>query len=212
MEEVEEANKAAIESYHRVLSMLSQNCHVEYRNFIVETGEAVVRFKKVASLLSSDLGHARVRKHKKLQIPFSQSILLDNPNCKTNHHSKNMQQLPQTSFIDNSVQELGPTVKNSLYVGNPSLELSSNERSPLHPTQQTSSTHYHLLQQQQMKPQAEMRFRRNSSVINLNIDSSSYTPSMSSTRSFISSLSIDGSMANLDGSAFHLLGAAHSSD
>ncbi|KAH1242257.1 putative WRKY transcription factor 21 [Glycine max] len=33
----------------------------------------------------------------------------------------------------------------------------------------------------------------------------------SSTRSFISSLSIDGSVANMDGngSAFHLLGAAH---
>jgi len=36
---------------------------------------------------------------------------------------------------------------------------------------------------------------------------------LSSTRSFISSLSIDGSVANMDGngSAFHLLGVAHSS-
>ncbi|XP_027350955.1 probable WRKY transcription factor 21 [Abrus precatorius] len=219
MEEVEEANRAAVESCHRVLTMLSQpQDQVQYRNLKVETGEAVLRFRKVVSLLGSGLGHARVRKQKKLQIPFSQSILLDNPNCKTDHLH-----FPQTNFTDNSVQELGPTVRNSLCLGNPSLELSSNGKSPLHLTQQPSSTHYHILQQQQqrlllqqqqqqqqMKHQAEMMFRRNSSVINLNFDSSSCTPSMSSTRSFISSLSIDGSVANMDGSAFHLIGAAHS--
>nr|KYP54799.1 putative WRKY transcription factor 39 [Cajanus cajan] len=179
MEEVEEANRAAVESCHRVLNVLSrQGDEVQYRNLVVETGEAVVRFKNVVSKLSSGLGHARVRKSKKLNIPFSPSILLDNLTCKTDHHSKNLHQ-------------------------------------------QTSSTHYHILQQQQqrlllqqqqqqMKHQAEMMFRRNSSVINLNFDSSSCTPSMSSTRSFISSLSIDGSVANMDGSAFHLLGAANS--
>lgn len=64
-----------------------------------------------------------------------------------------------------------------------------------------------------MKHQAEMMFRKsNSSGINLNFDSSSCTPTMSSTRSFISSLSIDGSVANLDGNAFHLIGAPRSSD
>ncbi|KAK7284085.1 hypothetical protein RJT34_18823 [Clitoria ternatea] len=224
MEEVEEANRAAVESCHRVLTMLSQpQDQVQCRNVMVETGEAVVRFKKVVSLLGNGLGHARVRKNKKLQIPFSQSILLDNPNCKNKHHSKNLQ-FPQTSFTDNSAQDLGPTVGNSLSLGNPSLELSSNGKSPLLLTHQPSSAHYHILQQQQqqqrlllqqqqqMKHQAEMMFRRNSSVINLNFDSSSCTPSMSSTRSFISSLSIDGSVANVDGSAFHLVGAAHSSD
>ncbi|KAK7336825.1 hypothetical protein VNO77_17373 [Canavalia gladiata] len=222
MDEVEEANRAAVEGCHRVLNMLSQpQDQVQYRNLMVETGEAVVRFKKVVSLLSSGLGHARVRKLKKLQTPFSQSILLDNPNCRTDPHSKNLH-FPPISFTDNSVQELGPTVRNSLSLGNPSLELSSNGKSPLHLTQQQSSTHYHILQQQQqrlllqqqqqLKHQAEMMFRRNSSVINLNFDSSSCTPSMSSTRSFISSLSIDGSVANLDGSGFHLIGTAHSSD
>ncbi|KAH6797930.1 WRKY DNA-binding protein 21 [Perilla frutescens var. hirtella] len=35
---------------------------------------------------------------------------------------------------------------------------------------------------------------------------------MSSTRSFMSSLSMDGSVANLDGSAFRLIGAARSAD
>ncbi|KAL2321013.1 hypothetical protein Fmac_029982 [Flemingia macrophylla] len=223
MEDVEEANRAAVENCHRVLSMLSQpGGELQYRKLMMETGEVVVKFKNVVSMLNSGLGHARVRKNKRLQVPFPQTILLDNPNFKTDHHSKNLK-FPQTGFTDNSVQELGPTptVRNSLYMRNPSLELSSNERSPLHFTQQASSTHYHILQQQQqrlllqqqqqhMKHQAEMIFPRNSSAINLNFDSSSCTPSMSSTRSFISSLSIDGSVANMDGSAFHLLGASHS--
>lgn len=195
---------------------------------MVETGEAVVRFKKVVSLLNTGLGHARVRKIRKLQqVPFSQkSIFLDNPNCKTNNHSKKLQ-FPQTSFPDNSIQELGLTIKNnSLSLANPSLELSTSGKSPLHlAQQQASSAHYHyfqqqqqqqqqriLLQQQQMKHQAEMMYRRNNSGINLNFDSTSCTPTMSSTRSFISSLSIDGSVANLDGSSFHLIGAPLSSD
>ena len=124
-------------------------------------------------------------------------------------------EFPHTSFTENSIQGLGQTVRNSIYMmGKPSLELSSNERSPLNLTRKTSWTHYHFLQQQQMKHEAEIMFRRNNSVINLNFDNSSCTPSMSSsTRYFISSLSINGSVANMDGngSAFHLLGAEHSS-
>ena len=213
MEDVEEANRAAVESCHWVLSIMYQpRNEVHCRNLMVETAGAIVRFKKVVSLLNSGLGHARVRKHKKLQIPFSESILLDNQICKTDHHSKCLE-FPHTSFTENSIQGLGQTVRNSIYMmGKLSLELSSNERSPLNLTRQTSWTHYHFLQQQQMKHEAEIMFRRNNSVVNLNFDNSSWTPSMSSsTRSFISSLSIDGSVANMDGngSAFHLLGAAH---
>nr|AXY96405.1 WRKY transcription factor 21 [Canarium album] len=64
-----------------------------------------------------------------------------------------------------------------------------------------------------MKLQAEMMFRKSNSGVNLNFDSSSCTPTMSSGRSFISSLSMEGSVANnLDGSAFHLIGAPRSSD
>ncbi|XP_039003896.1 probable WRKY transcription factor 21 [Hibiscus syriacus] len=64
-----------------------------------------------------------------------------------------------------------------------------------------------------MKPQAEMLFRKSNSGISLNFDSSSCTPTMSSTRSFISSLSIDGSVANFDnGNAFRLIGAPRSPD
>ncbi|XP_030948808.1 probable WRKY transcription factor 21 [Quercus lobata] len=225
MEDVEEANKAAVESSHRVLNLLSQpQDQVQCRNLMVETGEAVSRFKKVVSILNSRVGHARVRMPNKVQIPFPHSIFLESPLCRTDHQPKNLQFL-QSSFSENPIQDMGSNVKSTLCLGSPSLELSSNGKGPL---QLTPSAHqYHflqqqqqqqqrlLLQQQQMKHQAEMMYRRNNSGINLNFDSSSCTPTMSSTRSFISSLSIDGSVANLDGShgsAFHLIGAPHSSD
>ncbi|XP_015891503.3 probable WRKY transcription factor 21 [Ziziphus jujuba] len=239
MEEVEEANRAAVESCHRVLSLLSQpQDQVQYRNLAMETGEAVFRFKRVVSLLNTGLGHARVRKLKNLASPLPhplpQSILLDNPNCRTDNLSKPPHFL-HSSFPEHPIQELRSNVKSSLCLGNPSLELSSNGKSPLQLAQATQA-HYHFLQQQQqqqqqqpqlqqqqqrllqqhqqqqMKHQAEMLFRKSNSGINLNFDSSSCTPTMSSTRSFISSLSIDGSVANLDGNSFHLIGAPRSSD
>ncbi|MED6111515.1 WRKY Transcription Factor [Stylosanthes scabra] len=232
MEEVEEANRVAVESCHRVVTMLSQpQDQVHYRNLMVKTGEAVMKFKKVVSLLSNSLGHARIRKHKKLQVPFSQSILLESSMCIRNNDQSKYLKFSEGDFHDNSAQELlGLTVRNSQCVAvKPALELSSsngNGKSPLQLAQQLSSTHYHILQQQQqqqrallhqqqMKHQVEIMFRRNNtnsnnkSVVNLNFDnSSSCTPTMSSTRSFISSLSIDGSVANMEGSAFHLIGAA----
>ncbi|KAE8665411.1 putative WRKY transcription factor 21 [Hibiscus syriacus] len=226
MDEVEEANKAAVENCHRVLSILSQpQDQVHYRNLMAETGEAVFRFKRVVSLLNSGLGHARVRKQRKLQTPFPHSILLDNqrhkpPDCP----SKDL----QLGFHENSVQEVSSHAKSSLYSGNPSLELSSNGETPFHLAQQAPPGHYNFLQQQQqqqlqqrlqlqrqhqMKLQAEMLLRKSNSGINLNFDSSSCTPTMSSTRSFISSLSIDGSVANFHkGNAFHLIGAPRASD
>lgn len=220
MEEVEEANRAAVESCHRVLSLLSQpQDQVQCRNLTLETGDAVFRFKRVVSLLNTCLGHARVRKLKKLPTPLPQRALLDNPIVRTDQSSKSLQLLPP-NFPENAIQELNTHPKAStLSLGTPNLELSSNGKSPLHLAQQAPSAHYHFLQQQQklqlqqqMKHQAEIMYHRSNSGISLNFDSSSCTPTMSSTRSFISSLSIDGSVANLDGSAFHLIGAARSSD
>nr|QQV37196.1 WRKY transcription factor [Boehmeria nivea] len=226
MEEVEEANKAAVESCHRVLSLLSQpqQDQAQRRNLTAETGEAVFKFKRVVSLLNTGLGHARVRKLKKLPIPLPQSMLLDNPNCgrATDHH----QSSKASHFLH---QDIGSNVKSSLCLGSPLLELGSSGKTPLQLAQQQAApaaAHYHFLQQQQqqqqqrmlqqqqqqMKQHAEMMFRKSNSGVNLNFDSTSCTPTMSSTRSFISSLSMDGSVANLDGSAFHLVGAPRSSD
>ncbi|KAF8042919.1 hypothetical protein BT93_A1295 [Corymbia citriodora subsp. variegata] len=218
MEEVEEANRAAVESCHRVLNLLSQpqQDQVQCRNLMLETGDAVFRFKRVVSLLNTCLGHARVRKLKQLPTPLPQKTLLDNPIVRTDQSSKSLQLLPP-NYPENVIQELNTHPKASLSLGNPNLELSSNGKSPLNLAQQP---HYHFIQQQQqklqlqqqMKHQAEMMYHRSNSGISLNFDSSSCTPTMSSTRSFISSLSMDGSVANLDANAFHLIGAARSSD
>ena len=122
MEEVEQANRVAVESCHRVLSLLSQpRDQVQHRNLMVETGETVVRFKKVVSMLHNGLGHARVRKLKNPQIPSShQSIFLDNPNCKTltnnnnnNHHLKKSILSPnQLTSIISIVQSKSVTIIN----------------------------------------------------------------------------------------------------
>ncbi|THF94014.1 hypothetical protein TEA_020423 [Camellia sinensis var. sinensis] len=223
MEGVEEANRAAVECSHRVLRLLSQpHDQNQFRNVVVETGEAVNRFKRVVSLLNTGLGRARVRKMKNFQAPFTQNILLDNLRSKTDRHPKPVQLL-QTNFLENPIREAGSRVQSTLTLGNSSLEMNSNEQNPLQLAQQTPQTNYHhflqqqhqqriQLQQQQMKHQAEMLYRQSNSGVNLNFDSSMCTPTMSSTRSFISSLSIDGSVANLDGNAFHLIGTAGSSD
>nr|GMD15505.1 probable WRKY transcription factor 21 [Ipomoea batatas] len=198
MEEIEEANRAAVESCHRVISLLSQpHDQSQYAKLALETGEAVHKFKRVVSKLNSTLGHARVRKVKKIQTPsLPPSILLENPMCRgDDHHPKALQLLPAIS-LEASNQEKGSSgvIKSGLALGSPSFELNLHE------------------QQQQLKQQAEMIYRRSNSGISLNFDSSTCTPTMSSTRSFISSLSIDGSVANMDGNSFHLIGASRSAD
>lgn len=214
MEDVEKANSSAVESCHRVISILSQlQDQNQCRNLLVEqTGEAVHKFKKVVSLLNSSCGHARVRKSKKIQTPLPQNIFLENPILPADDRQSKSLHLPH--------QEIVPLVKNTLTLGSPSLELSSNGKSlqlaqqNYNFLQQQHQQRLHLQQQhqQQLKQQAELMYRRSNSGISLNFDSSTCTPTMSSTRSFISSLSIDGSVANFDGSAFRLLGPSRSAD
>ncbi|KAL6563820.1 WRKY Transcription Factor [Orobanche gracilis] len=210
MEEVEMANIAAVESCHRVISIIShpQDQKNHFRNLSDQTVEAVHKFKKVVYLLnSSSGGHARVRKSIKIQsLPFPPNIFLENPISKSDDHRKTLQFL-QIDHADgaNLHQETNPiNVQNA-------LSFSKNLQTPL--------SNYLHIQQQQLKNQAELMYRRssnamtNSGVNSLNFDSQTCTPTMSSTRSFISSLSVDGSVANLDGSPFHLIGtAARSAD
>ncbi|GAB4830485.1 WRKY Transcription Factor [Ancistrocladus abbreviatus] len=224
MEGVEEANKAAVESCHRVLNLISQpQEQIQYRNLMAETGQTVAKFKRVVSILDSGLGHGRVRMMKKFKTPFPQYIFLESPNCKpeSDKPSKPLQLL-QTNLNECPPEENGSTGKSSLCLGNPSVDICSNGKSPLQ-LAQASSAHYQFLQQQQqqqrlqlqqqqLKHQPEMWYRRSNGGINLNFDGFSCTPTLSSTRSFISSLSIDGSVANLDANGFSLIGASHSSD
>lgn len=95
------------------------------------------------------------------------------------------------------------------------MGLSSNGRSCTVPPQSAAHFHNHFVRNRGLlNNNPEMVYVRSNRGIYLNIDSSSCTQHTmsSSTRSFISSLSIDGSVANLDGSSFHLIGAPRSSD
>ncbi|CAA2979384.1 probable WRKY transcription factor 21 [Olea europaea subsp. europaea] len=215
MEEVVKANSAAVESCHRVLSLLVQpQDQNQFRNLVEQTGEAVNKFKKVASLLNSSCGHARVRKVKKIQGLFPQNIFLENPICRVDEQPKRLPILQINSVDANPLQETGSNIRSVLTSGNPSSDLSSHGKTALQLAQKTPISNYHFLhlQQQKLKQQAEMMYRRSNSGISLNFDGLNCTPTMSSTRSFISSLSMDGSAANLDGNAFHLIGAARSAD
>ncbi|XP_043725530.1 probable WRKY transcription factor 21 [Telopea speciosissima] len=239
MEEVEEANKAAVENCHRFLGLLPQSKdQVQYRSLMVEAGEVVFKFKRVVSLLGNGLGHARVRKLQKFQSSVPQSVFLDNPISKVDSSPNPVQHIQATNFLENPLL-VAETTKNSsmqftqkMFLENRSLEMASAGKNPLQLAQQTPTTQFQFLQhqqqhpqqqrfqlqqqlqqqQQQMKFQADMMYRRSNSSVNLKFDSSSCTPTMSSTRSFISSLSMDGSVASLDGKPFHLIGAPQSSD
>nr|AKA27889.1 WRKY protein [Salvia miltiorrhiza] len=219
MEEVERANSAAVESCYRVIHLLSQpQIQNHYRNLSDQTGDAVNKFKKVVSLLNSSSGHARVRKFKKIQPPLPQNIFLENPMTRTeDQHPKPLSLIQINPLESNPLQEHGSTIKSALTLASPSLELNSLAKNLPQFAQQAAD--YHLLQQQkqrriqlQQQQQAEVMYRCNSSGISLNFDGSTCTPAMSSSRSFISSLSVDASVANMDGSAFHLIGSSRSAD
>ncbi|KAK2987566.1 hypothetical protein RJ640_012336, partial [Escallonia rubra] len=235
MEEVEVANKAAVESCHRILSLVHERQdQVHHKKLRVETREAVSKFKRVVSLLCGGVGHARVRKLNKFSSPLPQNIFLENPICATNVSPKPLQLL-QTHFPEKPIAELDSKSRNPLhltqkrFIENLALEVGSSVKPPLQIVQQKPSQNPHQLirqqlqhhhqmqrlqfQQQHMKYQADlMHSRSNNSGKNLKFDGSSCTPTVSSTRSFMSSLSIDGSVANLDGNSFHLIGVPQSSD
>ncbi|KAL0710485.1 hypothetical protein Bca4012_017463 [Brassica carinata] len=231
--EIEGTNRAAVESCHRVLNLLCSKPHQQDHGYdmslVSETREAVFRFKRVGNLLSSrrSVGHARFRRAKKPQPHLSQSTFLDPFLQRTEPPSS---QVRRSGFHDLS---LGPT--DSLTLGTRSFSLNSDAKAPLlqlnqqavpssnylnmfpeHQQQQQQQLHERLQahHHHQQRHQAEMVLRKCNSGMSLSFDNSSCTPTMSSTRSFISSLSIDGSVANTEGnnSSFHLFGAPSSTD
>ncbi|CAN6833807.1 unnamed protein product [Brassica oleracea var. botrytis] len=210
MEEIEGTNRAAVESCHRVLNLLHQQDHGS--SLVSETREAVSRFKRVGSLLSKSVGHARFRRaNKKPLNHLSQAIFLDP--CLLQ-----ITQLPESSQkLQSGFHELSLRPTDSLTLGTRSFSLKApllqQNMFPEHQhQQQQQQLHerlqaHHLHQQQQRHHQAEIMLRKCNGGISLSFDNSSCTPTMSSTRSFVSSLSIDGSVANAEGrNSFHLVG------
>lgn len=134
MEEIEGTNRAAVESCHRVLNLLhrsQQQDHVGFeKNLVSETREAVIRFKRVGSLLSSSVGHARFRRAKKLQSHVSQSLLLDPCQQRTTEVPSSSSQ--KTPVLRSGFQELSlRQPSDSLTLGTRSFSLNSNAKAPL---------------------------------------------------------------------------------
>ncbi|PWZ21666.1 hypothetical protein Zm00014a_037302, partial [Zea mays] len=258
MEAMEEANRTAVESCHRVLALLS-NPHgqlVPSRELVATTGEAVARFGSLAAKLSSSngnglQGHARVRKTKKPLPIFYSNLFLESSSAvaaaatvaKTPSPSPTtgLQLFPRYHQMEGSsckdpvripAQFPKRLLLENLAAG---LEGSSPPAPPVRmvqpvsvappagmPTPALPAAHLHFIQQQQsyqrfqlmqqMKIQSEMVKRSNlgeqggslsgggcgGKGVNLKFDSSNCTAS--SSRSFLSSLSMEGSLASLDGS------------
>nr|AAL75474.1 DNA binding protein [Elaeis oleifera] len=199
MEKVEEANRAAVESCHRVLSLLSQSQdQVQYTNLVAEAGEAVSRFKRVASMLSNGVGHARVRIVKRFQSPFNHKAFLDHSAVsKIDLSPKPLQLLPK-SLLDTSAPELDSSAKNprAAHPQDPSRESKAGfgfiffeEHSSACPTGSFNSISlFSSSNKQQNNPRFNSSsnessrldmYRRNVSGINLKFDSQA-DPTMSS--------------------------------
>lgn len=215
MEEVEAANKSAIESCHGVLNLLSQHTS-DPKSLMVETREAVSKFKTVASLLTRGLGHGKFRRINKFRSSFPQHIFLESPICCGNDVSSDytqvlapepLQMVPAPVVYDEIDQkyQLGH---------HPPLMLSHKmcvEKSFLELKPPPFRAPYQLIHNHQ-----QITYSRSNSGVNLKFDgsgSSCYTPSVSNgSRSFMSSLSMDASVGDYDRNSFHLSGLSRGSD
>ncbi|CAN7080203.1 unnamed protein product [Brassica oleracea var. botrytis] len=225
MEEVEAANKAAVESCHGILNLLSQQTN-DPKSLLVETREAVIKFKRVTSLLTRGLGGQRKIKklnnnnnyYKFMSPLLPQHIFLESPICSNN-------------AITGCVPVLAPKPLQVIPPAAPSY----GEQRPVHPPPMmlnhkmcVDKSFLELkppsLRAVDQKPYQYIRnhqqgvYYRSNSGLNLKFDGSGgggscYSPSVSNgSRSFVSSLSMDGSVTDYDRNSFHLIGLPQGSD
>uniref|UniRef100_A0A0D6QUH9 WRKY domain-containing protein n=1 Tax=Araucaria cunninghamii TaxID=56994 RepID=A0A0D6QUH9_ARACU len=193
--DVQETTRAGIESAQRMLSIMSQQPqqhtqHVE-QEFSSTAMDALSRFNKVVSLLSRT-GHARVRRgpiRNQLAAKIgSEQIFMDGsnfsqPESASNHVSASIHSSSSDFAVSQHVKPFLSCPSTSSAV----LTADNNRHQQLH-----QQMHYSQLQLQHISPQAEM-FRNAYMKLENSI---SCTPTLSSTKSFMSSLSMDGSVAN----------------
>jgi hypothetical protein len=226
MEEVEVANRSAVESCHRVLALLSQSQQQDpalLRSLASETGEACAKFRKVVALLGNSSGggssHARdmfSRRGRPMGFLGSGgSALLETMPSSSAAPSPSTSYAQLRAQINWASESRGldlATSSGAHQFGAPKLV------QPLSVQFQIGNVarRYPFPQQpSRQKLEAEMS-RRSNSGISLKFDSpcpSGATGTMSSARSFMSSLSMDGSVVSLEGKRpFHLVGAPAASD
>ncbi|CAM0876142.1 unnamed protein product [Alopecurus aequalis] len=254
MEGVEDSNREAVQSCHRVLNLLSnpRGQLVPHKDLVEATGEAVSKFGSFASKIANGngrQGHARVRKSiKKPMTMFDSCLFLESSAAaadaaatKTSHPSPgpdtSLRLFPRYQLVEDSsskepVRRIPPQFPQGLLLDNLSVGSNGPARGPPvqlvqpvsvappagTPTPALPAAHLHFIQQQQsyqrfqlmhqMKLQSEMMKRGGhgdqggstggAKGVNLKFDGSNCTGS--SSRSFLTSLSMEGSMASLDGS------------
>eukprot|EP01018_Ginkgo_biloba_P010585 Gb_16513 [translate_table: standard] len=201
--EVEEANRAGVESTQRLLAILSRQLQQHDYNYAnnskndlsMAAEEAITKFRRVVSLLGTRTGHARVRRGPR-QSQVHERALMEAPNCVNLHVS------PAPIYPSPSPLELGYSTHQlrqflpSNSCSSAVLALNANHHHQQQQLlQQQQKLHCSQLQQHQhLTLQADLMFR-NTSYLKFD-NSISCTPTISSTKSFMSSLSMDGSVAN----------------
>ncbi|XP_059073481.1 probable WRKY transcription factor 21 [Cryptomeria japonica] len=190
--DVQETTRAGIESAQRMLSIVSQQHqrhqqHQVEQEFSLAAQEALLNFNKVISILSRT-GHARVRRGpvrshsvaslgtENIFMDGSNFLQLDSPSA---HASASIYSASSSDFALPHVKQCLPYQSLSSAV----LPADTNRHQQMH---------YTPMQLQHINPQAEI-FRN----AYLKMENSiSCTPTLYSTKSFISSLNMDGSVAN----------------
>ncbi|THU45458.1 hypothetical protein C4D60_Mb02t18150 [Musa balbisiana] len=196
MEQVQEANKAAVGSCHRVLSLLSQSQDQDQsRKLAAQTGEAVAAFKRVVSLLSDSAREARFRTVNKVKSPSDHKLLSNKVATKIGPSLTNSQLLPRDALHDNdrNANDLLQLSQRSFLENQKAGQDPSSAHRRFLPQQQQNNQTYQL--QQQINIQADML--RSSNGISIKFDSSNCTPSAST--------SMNGKITSLEGKVFHLI-------
>ncbi|KAG6538172.1 protein WRKY1-like [Zingiber officinale] len=218
MEGVEEATRAAVENCHRVLSLLTegQDHPLACKNLMEKTGEAISSFNKVVSMLSKEVGHAKLRRLKNAQqLQFNRSIFLDPTAISRADLSPLLLQflprdLSQKPAIDfNSTAKIASLTPSRMLPDKPGVEMETASKSSVQVAfSNYSPAHFHFLHQQHNSQlfQLQQQLKLHNGMFGRN-NNSSCTGTVSSSKSFLSSLSMDGSMGGL---GFNLIGGSES--
>ncbi|CAN8265441.1 unnamed protein product [Cochlearia groenlandica] len=215
MEELEAANKSAVDSSHLLLNLLSQQQQQtnSSKSLTVETREAVSKFKKVSSLLSKGLVQRKITRKLDNIFKLKSSLLPQHIFLESPIYSNNVKNGFSPVLSPKPLQIIPPPLSSSpLMLLNQKIcaEKSFLELKP-------PSSSYQFLHNNK-----KAMYSRSNSGLNIKFDgscggggsnSSCFSPSVSNgSRSFVSSLSMDCSVTDYDRNSFHLIGLPQGSD
>ncbi|KAK9691733.1 hypothetical protein RND81_09G215500 [Saponaria officinalis] len=216
--EIELANKVAVDSGHKFMNLLHQKNDPNHGKILMlQTNDVVCKFKRVISLLGVKKGfnHAKMRRLKRLPTSLPQKMFLETPHSYPKPSPKPIQLLP-SGFLRNPVPEIAPQFAQKMPVAEkPSIDISLSVKPPGQNLQFTERQQKQLQQQLMHRLQMQQQIKYQSEMMNFKFDGSTSngTQTQSSNRSFVSSLSMDGSSAAcLSRNSFQLIGLPQSSD